>query len=82
MTNKKLIQARLDYLYKERESVEASGYRIVPDLRKIYRFINEEIQNLQLIMFEDEYQSFSDRLEEIFNTGPAFPSKEKGNVIS
>lgn len=81
MNNKKLIQARLDYLYKERESVEASGYRIDPDLRKIYRFINEEIQNLQLIMFEDEYQSFSDRLEEIFNTGPAFPSKKKDNVI-
>ena len=82
MNNKKLIQARLDYLYKERESVEAAGYRIDPDLRKIYRFINEEIQKLQLIMFEDEYQSFSDRLEEIFNTGPAFPSKEKDNVIS
>ena len=81
MTNKKLIQARLDYLYKDRESVEASGCRIEPDLRKIYRFINEEIQNLQLIMFEDEYQSFSDRLEEIFNTGPAFPSKVKDNVI-
>ena len=75
MTNKKLIQARLDYLYKERESVEASGYRIDPDLRKIYRFINEEIQNLQLMIFEDEYLSFSNRLEEIFNTGPAFPSK-------
>ena len=82
MTNKKLIQARLDYLYKERESVETCGYRIDPDLSKIYRFIQEEIQNLQLIMFEDEYQSFSDRLEEIFNTGPAFPSKEKDNVIS
>ena len=82
MNNKKLIQARLDYLYKERESVEASGYRIDPDLRKIYKFINEEIQNLQLIMFEDEYQKFSDRLEEVFNAGPAFPSKEKDNVIS
>ena len=76
MTNKKLIQARLDHLYKERESVEASGYRIDPDLRKIYRFINEEIQELQLIMFAEEYQGLSDRLEEIFNTGPAFPSKE------
>ena len=81
MNNKKLIQARLDYLYKERESVETSGYRIDPYLRKIYRFIQEEIQNLQLIMFEDEYQSFSDRLEEIFNAGPAFPLKEKDNVI-
>ena len=81
MTNKKLIQARLDYLYKERELVEASGYRIDPDLRKIYKFINEEIQSLQLVIFEDQYQSFSDRLEEIFNTGPAFPSKEKDNVI-
>jgi len=33
-------------------------------------------------MFEDEYQKFSDRLEEVFNAGPAFPSKEKDNVIS
>lgn len=81
MKSNKLISAKLDYLYKERESVEASGYQIDPGLRKIHRFINEEIQNLQLIVFEEEYQGFSDRLEEIFNTGPVFPSKEKDNVI-
>ena len=76
MQSNKLISAKLDYLYKERESVEASGYRIDPDLRKIYRFINEKIQDLQLILFAEEYQGFSDRLEEIFNTGPVLPSKE------
>jgi hypothetical protein len=81
MQSNKLISAKLDYLYKERESVEASGYRIDPDLRKIYRFISEEIQELQLIIFAEEYQGFGDRLEEIFNVGLAFPLKEKDNVI-
>jgi hypothetical protein len=82
MQSNKLISAKLDYLYKERESVEASGYRIDPDLRKIYRFINEEIRELKLIIFTEEYKGFSDRLEEIFNAGPAFPLKEKDNAIS
>ena len=81
MQSNKLISAKLDYLYKERESVEASGYIIDPDSRKIYGFINEEIQNLKLIIFEDEFQSFSDRLEEGFSAGSVFPSKEKDNVI-
>ena len=76
MQSNKLICAKLDYLYKERESVEASGYHIDPDLRKIHSFIDEKIQDLQLMMFAEEYQGFSDRLEEIFNTGSAFPSKE------
>jgi len=76
MNNKRYIQAKLDYLYKEREKIEANGFRIDPDLRKTYRFISEEIQDLQMSLFEDEYQQFSDRLLEIFDASPVFHSKE------
>lgn len=76
MNNKRHIQAKLDYLYKEREKIEANGFRVDPDLRKTYRFIGEEIQDLQMSLFEDDYQQFSDRLMVIFESTPVFPSKE------
>jgi hypothetical protein len=82
MTSRKHIQAKLDFLYREREKIEATGIRIDPDLRKTYRFIGEEIQNLQMYLFEDEYQQFSDRLMEIFESDPFFSSKENSHDLS
>ena len=82
MTSRKHIQAKLDFLYREREKIEATGIRIDPDLRRTYRFIGEEIQNLQMYLFEDEYQQFSDRLMEIFDSAPVFSSKENGHDLS
>lgn len=82
MTSRKYIQAKLDFLYREREKIEATGIRIDPDLRKTYRFIGEEIQNLQMYLFEDEYQQFSDRLMEIFDSAPVFTLKENSHGLS
>jgi len=82
MNNKRHIQAKLDYLYKEREKIEANGFRIDPDLRKTYRFIGEEIQDLQMFLFEDEYQQFSDRLMEIFDGTLVFHSKQGNHDLS
>ncbi|MEX0649858.1 MAG: hypothetical protein WD200_02570 [Candidatus Andersenbacteria bacterium] len=80
MKNKKYIQEILQYLYTEREQIESTGHnRVDPDLRKTYRFINEEIQNLQMILFENEYHQFSDRLAELFDTTPQFEKKESSN---
>jgi hypothetical protein len=81
MSSKSHIQAKLDYLYKQREKIEANGFRIDPDLRKTYRFISEEVQDLQMSLFEDEYQQFSDRLMEIFESSPVFPSKESDHDL-
>jgi hypothetical protein len=67
MKNKPYIQEVLHFLYSEREKIESTGYRIDPDLRKTHRFINEEIQNLQMMLFEQEYTQFSDRLAEVFD---------------
>jgi len=81
MKNKKLIHELLHYLYSEREKIESTGYRIDQDLRKSYRFINEEIQNLQMMLFEHEYTQFSDRLEELFEGSPGFTKKEKSDAV-
>ena len=67
MKNKPYIQEVLHFLYSEREKIESTGHRIDPDLRKTHRFINEEIQNLQMMLFEQEYTQFSDRLAEVFD---------------
>jgi hypothetical protein len=76
MKNKPYIQEVLHFLYSEREKIESTGYRIDPDLRKTHRFINEEIQNLQMMLFEQEYTQFSDRLAEVFDCSTAMV-KEK-----
>jgi aminoglycoside phosphotransferase family enzyme len=81
MKNKKLIHELLHYLYSEREKIESTGYRIDQDLRKSYRFINEEIQNLQMMLFEQEYNQFSERLEELFQGSPGFTKKENGDAV-
>ena len=82
MNNRSAIQAKLDFLYKEREKVELTGFRIDPDLRKTYKFINDEIQNLQMMLFENEYQQFSDRLMKVFDCAPSFSSDGEDHDIS
>ena len=67
MKNKKYIQELLHFLFSEREKIEATGHRIDPDLRKTHKFISDEIQTLHMMLFEDEYQRFSERLAEVFD---------------
>jgi len=62
MKDTRLIPELLDYLYKERERIESTGHRVDPDLRKAYEFVNQEIQSLQMIIFESQYHEFSKRL--------------------
>jgi hypothetical protein len=81
MKNKKLVHELLHYLYSEREKIESTGYRIDPDLRKTHRFINEEIQNLQAILFTNEYSQFSERLEELFEGAPEFTKREISDAV-
>jgi hypothetical protein len=65
MKDNRLIPELLDYLYKEREKIESTGHRIDPDLKKAYEYVNEEIQSLQMIVFESQYQEFSRRLSDL-----------------
>jgi len=82
MKHKPYIQEVLHFLYSEREKIESTGHsRCDPDLRKTYRFINEEIQNLQMILFENEYHQFSDRLERLFDGSPGFTKKENADAV-
>jgi len=54
MKDTRLIPELLVYLYKEREKMESTGHRVDPDLKKAYGFLNQEIQNLQMIIFEHQ----------------------------
>jgi hypothetical protein len=81
MKNTKLMHELLHYLYSEREKIESTGYRIDPDLRKTHRFISEEIQNLQMSLFENEYHKLSDRLEQLSEGSPEFDPKEKSDAL-
>ena len=76
MKNKRLMHELLHYLYSEREKIESTGYRIDQDLRKSHQFVNEEIQDLQMKLFEQEYQQFSKHLEEQLECAPEFIKKE------
>jgi hypothetical protein len=79
---KQYIYEILNHLFSEREKIESTGYsRVDPDLRKTYRFINEEIQNLQMMLFEHEYHQFSERLEQLFKGSPEFAKKENGDAV-
>ena len=71
MKDTRLIPELLDYLYKEREKIEATGHRVDPDLRKAYEFVNQEIQNLQMINFESQYQEFSRKLSDLMEASNA-----------
>jgi hypothetical protein len=67
MKNRKYIQELLHFLFSEREKIEATGHRIDPDLRKTHKFISDEIQMLHMMLFENEYQQFSEHLAEVFD---------------
>jgi len=71
MKDTRLIPELLDYLYTEREKIEATGHRVDPDLRKAYEFVNQEIQNLQMINFESQYQEFSRKLSDLMEASNA-----------
>ena len=81
MKSKELIQELLHYLYSEREKIESTGYRIDPDLRKTHRFIQDRVENLQMILFEHDYNQFSDRLTELFEGPSRFTKKENGDAV-
>ncbi len=61
--------------------MESTGCRIDFDLRKAHRFVNEEIQNLQMMLFEHDYNQFSDRLSELFEGSPGVSRKENGDAV-
>jgi len=79
--NKSFIRESLDFLYSERHKIESTGYRMDPDFRKTYRFINDEIQNLHMMLFELEYTEFSDRLIQLFEATPDFRKDGDTDVI-
>jgi len=81
MKSQKLINELLHYLYSEGEKMESTGYRVDFDLRKAHRFINDEIQNLQMMLFEQEYTQFSERLSELFEGSPGVSRKENGDAV-
>ena len=81
MKSKKLIQELLHYLYSEREKMESTGCRVDFDLRKAHRFVNEEIQNLQMMLFEKEYTRFSERLSELFDGPSGVGTKEHSDAV-
>ena len=71
MKDTRLIPELLDYLYKETEKIESTGHRVYPDLRKAYEFVNQEIQNLQMMTFESQYQEFSRKLSDLLEASNA-----------
>lgn len=81
MKSNKTINELLHYLYSEREKMELSGYRVDFDLRKAHRFLNEEIQNLQMLIFEQEYTRFSERLSPLFEGSPGVSRKENSDAV-
>ena len=64
MNNLKLVHKKLEFLFEERfkiESVDDGEDICDSDFSKILQFINEEIRDLQLLIFKHNY-------DEIFNS--------------
>jgi len=70
MKNTEYIQELLHYLIEEREKIEATGHPIDSDLTKIYKYINDGIQTLNLMLFKAEYKEVGDRLAEEYDCPP------------
>ena len=81
MKSQKIINELLHYLYSEREKMESTGCNVDFDLRKAHRFINKEIQDLQMLSWEQEYTQFSERLSELFEASSGSTKQEKGNAV-
>jgi hypothetical protein len=64
MNNTEYIQELLHYLINEREKIEHTGLPIDHDLIKVYDYINDGIQTLNLMLFKVEYKDVRDRLAE------------------
>ena len=64
MKDPKQISSLLEYLYKEREQVESTGDHLDSDLTKVYDFINNEIQELQMKLFKNNYQEHAMTLKD------------------
>ncbi len=81
MEGRKLIHELLHYLYFEREKMESTGYRVDPDLRKTLRFVNDEIQNLQMTLFKNNYIQYGNQLSEQFKDSSGISSTEKNDAV-
>ena len=64
MKDPKQISSLLEYLYKEREQFESTGDHLDSDLTKVYDFINNEIQELQMKLFKTNYQEYAMTLKD------------------
>lgn len=64
MKDPKQISTLLEYLHKERSQVEFTGDHLESDLTKVYDFINEEIQELQMKLFKNRYQEYAMTLKD------------------
>ena len=51
--------------------MESTGHRVDPDLRKVYEFVNQEIQNLQMVVFENQYEELSRKLSDLLEASNA-----------
>ena len=81
MNINKQIQDKLNYLYTEREKIESTGFRIDPDVKKTYYFINKEIQSLQLMLFKNEYKQFCCYLHELLDDSIETTTKANPDVV-
>ena len=70
MKNTEYVQELLHHLINEREKIEHTGLPIDSDLIKIYDYINEGIQTLNLMLFKTEYKEIRDRLAEEYDCSP------------
>ena len=70
MKNTEYIQELLHYLIDQRVKIEATGLPIDSDLMKIYDYINDGIQSLNLMLFKVEYKEVRDRLAEEYDYSP------------
>ena len=70
MKNTEYIQELLHYLIDQRVKIEATGLPIDSDLMKIYDYINDGIQTLNLMLFKVEYKEVRDRLAEEYDYSP------------
>jgi len=71
MKDSKQISTLLEYLYKERIQVESTGDHLGSDLTKVYDFISEEIQDLQMKLFKIQYQEYAMTLKEQIELNPS-----------
>ena len=71
MKDPKQISSLLEYLHKERSQVESTGDHLESDLKKVYDFINEEIQDLQMKLIKTKYQEYAMTLKDQLELNPS-----------